>query len=320
MAAVPIWQDKIITIPASSVLFRIYDWDNSVTLYQGVANARPGESSVKLRVNDICADYLVNSLPTLTDRTFTGLPVKRFGIQTKTGNQAWSPFEDVTFYDDWSYSYGTSPSDLSCPINGRVDDRMFILFSGKEMSSLSASYHRTSGSSTSRSVTLPTTPTTGTGAFKADAVSGVDRITIKSRVYYPVGSCYKYALYYVNAFGGWDQFLLEGNDMEVDEVVRYIREVEYDNTSIVNRGMDNYVNEVKKSWTLHSGLLTDDQASRMHHLINSPLVYLCHISSGDMIPVIMKTNTCEYKTFKNQGRRMVEYTLEVELAQNRIRR
>jgi hypothetical protein len=58
----------------------------------------------------------------------------------------------------------------------------------------------------------------------------------------------------------------------------------------------------------------------MHHLINSPLVYLCHISSGDMIPVIMKTNTCEYKTFKNQGRRMVEYTMQVELSQNRIRR
>jgi hypothetical protein len=127
-------------------------------------------------------------------------------------------------------------------------------------------------------------------------------------------------LYYVNAYGGWDQFLLEGNDMEADELTRYIREVEYDNNQLVNRGTDNYVSEISKTWTLHSGLLTDDQASRMHHLLNSQMVFLCHISSGDMIPVIMKTNTCEYKTFKNQGRRMVEYTMEVGLAQNRIRR
>lgn len=318
--AVPIWKDKIFTIPVTSVLFRIYDWDNSIALYQGVANAKPGETSCKIRVNDICADYLVNELPTLMDRAFTALPVKRFGLQTKSGNSSWSPFEDVTFYNDWSYDYGFTGNDLSDPINGRIDGRMFVLFSGKDMTSLSASFHRTTGTSSTRSVTLPSTPADGTGAFKANAIANVDRITIKSRVYRVVGSCYKYALYYVNAYGGWDQFLLEGNDLEADDDNRYIREIEYDNNLIVNRGTDNYVNEVKKSWTLHSGLLTDDQASRMHHLINSPLVFLCDIPTGDMIPVIMKTNTCEYKTLKNQGRRMAEYTLEVELAQNRIRR
>ena len=197
---------------------------------------------------------------------------------------------------------------------------MTILFTGLEMSSLAASYHRTTGTSTSRSVSLPSTPATGTGAFKANAISGVDRITIKSRVYYPVGACYRYALYYVNAYGGWDQFLLEGNDLEADELTRYIHEVVYDNNQLVSRGKVNFVNEVNKTWDLHSGLLTDDQASRMHHLINSPMVYLCYIPTGDMIPVTMKTNTCEYKTFKNQGNRFAQYTLQVEIAQNRIRR
>lgn len=318
--AIPIWKDKIITLPNASSPFRIYDWDNSVTLYQGYAHAKPGDSYAKVRVNDICADYLVNVLPTMTDRSFTALPVKTFSLQIKTGSNTWTPFEDFTFYNDWSYDYGATPSDLSCPINGRVDDRMTILFSGLDMASLSATYRKTSGSTTARTVTLPSNPASGTGAFLANAVSDVNRITIKSRTYYPVGSCYRYALYYVNAYGGWDQFLLEGNDLEADELTRYIREVEYDNNLLVNRGTDNYVSEISKTWTLHSGVLTDDQASRMHHLLNSPMVYLCQIASGDMIPVIMKTNTCEYKTLKNQGRRMVEYTMEVGLAQNRIRR
>lgn len=318
--AVPIWKDKIIDLGEASIQFRIYDWDNAISLYDGVAHAKPGEATAKVRINDICADYLVNALPTLTDRAFTALPVKRFGVQLRYPGQTWIPLTDVTFYNDWSYDYGATPSDLSCPINGRVDDRMFILFSGLDMASLSASYHKTTGTSSSRSVTLPSNPASGTGAFKANALTNVDRITIKSRTYYLAGSCFKYALYYVNAYGGWDQFLIEGNDIEADAITRYIREVEYDNTLIVNRGKDNYVNEVTKSWTLHSGLLTDDQASRMHHLLNSPLVYLCQISTGNMIPVIIKTDTCEYKTYKNQGNRMFDYTMQVEIAQNRIRR
>ena len=193
MAAIPIWKDKIVEITGTSVQFRVYDSANSISLYQGVAHAKPGESSVKIRVNDICADYLVNALPTLTDRTFTSFALPSFVVQKYSGG-SWSTIETIQFYNDWSYDYGASPSDLSCPINGRVDDRMFILFSGKEMSSLSASYHKTNGTSSSRTITLSSTPATGTGAFKADAVSNVDRITIKSRTYYLAGSCFKYAL------------------------------------------------------------------------------------------------------------------------------
>lgn len=314
--AIPIWKDKIVDLGSASVLFRITT--GGTTIYEGKATARPGESTAKVRINDICADYLVNTLPTMQDLAYTALTLPTFTIQKKPSS-SWSTVTSVQFIPDWSYNYGTTPSDLSAPINGRVDNRMLILFSGSGMSSLSASYHRTSGTSTSRSVSV-SSGSTGTGAFNAGAVSGVDRITIKSRVYYPIGSCYRYALYYVNAFGGWDQFLIEGNDMEVDEVVRHLREVEYDNNTITNAGKDNYVNEVNKSWIFHSGLLTDDEASRMHHLLDSNCVYLCHIPSRYMYPVIVETNTCQYKTFKNQGRRMVEYTIQVGLAQNRLRR
>lgn len=319
MAAIPIWNDKIVEITGTSVQFRIYDSANSISLYQGVAHAKPGESSVKIRVNDICADYLVNALPTLTDRTFTSFALPSFVVQKYSGG-SWSNVETIQFYNDWSYDYGFSGATLSDPINGKVTTDMFILFSGKGIGNISAAYHKTNGTITSRSTIVSPTPNDGTCVFDAGAVANTERIAITGINYFVVPGCHKYALYYVNAFGGWDQFLLEGNDMMTDEVTRHIREVEYSNTLLVNRGMDNYVNEVKKTLTLYSGFLTDDQASRMHHLLNSPLVYLCHIPSGDMIPVIMKTNTCEYKTFSNQGNKMVNYTMQVEIAQNRIRR
>jgi hypothetical protein len=58
----------------------------------------------------------------------------------------------------------------------------------------------------------------------------------------------------------------------------------------------------------------------MHHLINSTDVYLYDIAAGQMIPVTIPTTSCEYKTFHNQGNQLVNYAIQVHVAQNRIRR
>lgn len=318
MALIPIWKDKVSDLLMSSAEFRIRT--GGETIYSGKSIARPGESSAKVRVNDICADYLVNALPTITDRTFTSFGLQAFSVQKKSGG-SWSPVESIDFYNDWSYDYGFTGDVLSDPINGKVTADMFILYSKKNISAnISAVYRKNDGTTTTRTTTISPTPDHGTCCFDAGAVSSANRVAI-SGTYYPiVADCYKFALYYVNAYGGWDQLLVEGNDMETDSLERHIREQEYDNTNIVNRGRVNYVNEVTKSWTLNTGLLNDDEASRMHHLINSPLVYLCDIVSSTFIPVVITTNTCEYKTYKNQGNRMFNYQLGIELAQNRIRR
>jgi len=318
MALIPIWKDKVVDLLMASAEFRIRTGGD--TIYAGKSIARPGESTAKVRVNDICADYLVNALPTITDRTFTSFGLSAFSVQKRSGG-SWGVVESIDFYNDWSYDYGFTGDVLSDPINGKVTADMFILYSKKNISAnISAVYRKTDGTTTTRTTTISPTPDHGTCVFDAGAVSSANRVAI-SGTYYPiVADCYKFALYYVNAYGGWDQLLVEGNDMETDSLERHIREQEYDNTNIVNRGKVNYVNEVTNSWTLNTGLLTDAEAGRMHHLINSPMVYLCLIASSTFIPVVITTNTCEYKTYKNQGNRMFNYQLTIELAQNRIRR
>lgn len=318
MAAIPIWKDKVIDLGGASVEFRITIGGN--TIYSGKAMARPGEANAKVRINDICADYLVNALPTITDRTFTSFALPSFVVQKKSGG-TWSTIDTITFYNDWSYDYGFSGVLLSDPINGKVTEDMFILYSRLNLTAnLVATYHKTGGTTTNRTSTISPTPNDGTSAFDVGAVSDTIKVVIGSLTYNVVPDCYKYALYYINAFGGWDHLLVEGTDLEADSLERHFREQEYDNGNIQNRGRVNYVNEVTKSWTLNTGLLTDDQASRMHHLINSPLVFLCEIASSTFIPVVITTNTCEYKTYRNQGNRMFNYQLTIELAQNRIRR
>ena len=318
MAAIPIWKDKVVDLLMSSAEFRIRTGGD--TIYAGMSIARPGESTAKVRVNDICADYLVNTLPTITDRTFTSFGLDAFSVQKRSGG-SWSPVESIEFYNDWSYDYDFTRDVLSVPINGKVTKDMFILYSKKEITAnITATYRKTDGTTTTRTTTVSPTPNHGTCCFDVGAVVNTNRVNISDKYYPVVDDCYKFALYYVNAYGGWDHLLVEGNEMETDSLERHIREREYDNTSIVNRGKVDYVNEVTKSWTLNTGLLNDDEASRMHHLINSTMVYLCDIATATFIPVVITTNTCEYKTYNNQGNRMFNYQLTIELAQNRIRR
>lgn len=319
MAAIPIWKDKLVTLSSSSAIeFRITM--NGTVIYTGKATKRPGAASIVAKINEICADYLSSVLPTRTDRAWTGMSLPSFAVQTKSGS-TWSTQETVQFYPNWSYDYGFSGNNLSFPINGRLDRGMWLFASVlAKATPLNATYRISSGSSSTRAVTISPSPGTGTGVWKVSAVANTVRITVNGNEYSVVTNCAKFALYYVNAYGGWDQFLIEGNDMEVDSLERFIREQEYDNNSILNAGKVNYVNDITKSWTLNSGWMSNDAGLRMHHLLNSCLVYLFDIATGDFIPVTISTNSCEYKTRKNQGRSMVNYSFTVTLAQNRIRR
>ena len=338
MATSPIWKDYFVQIGGDSVEYRIV-LDNGNVVYQGKAFRRPGDTEINIRINDICADYFTNVLPTLSQAEFTQLDLPlTFTIQEKVGN-TWSDVEDVQFLNDWSYDYGYDPDTMgmSFPINGHIDARMPIVYTGLNMTEVTATIYFRNG--TSSQVIIPLVATgdfnadfnddfsrsvaaagSGTAVFFPSAWTDVVKVVVGNSTFKVVTECAKYALYYVNAYGGWDCLLIEGNTLEADNLTRHTREILYDNRDIGNRGIDNYVNEITKGFTFHSGWLLDDQGERMHHLINSTDVYLYDIANEQMIPVTIPMATCEYKTFKNQGNMLVDYTIQVEVAQNRIRR
>lgn len=161
---------------------------------------------------------------------------------------------------------------------------------------------------------------TGTAVFNLSEYGNIKSVKIDKVTYEMVEGCNRYALYYVNAHGGWDSLLIEGNHSEVDNLTRHNREVEYDNRSIQNRGRQNYVNEISKTLTLHTSWMSDEESSRMHHLLNSTEVYLYDINKDEMIPVVLKNSTTEYKTYRSNGHKLFNYTIEVSYANDRIRR
>ena len=334
----PIWKDYYVNLgTAESIQFRILVGED--VIYTGKAYKRPGKTNNEIRINDICADFLENKFPSLQQSSFTGgnQPMS-FIVQTLSGT-TWSTKTTVQFDNNWSYDYDYDPTQMgmSFPINGRIDSKQWFVFTAYNAKTINARVKMLDGSALD--IVIPVeisddfnddfnmdfsqsvrAAQTGTAVFDLSKFGNVESVTIGNKTFKIVNTCSRYALYYVNAYGGWDSFLIEGNHMVSDNITRHTRETEYDNRSIQNRGKHNYVNEIVKSMTLHTSWLSDEESLRMHHLLNSTEVYLYDMEIKQMIPIILSNSTTDYKTYKSNSGKLVNYAIEVEYANTRLRR
>lgn len=338
--ALPIWKDYFFTLPDAADVATFTIYADGTAIYSGRAYKRPGADAIEIRVNDICADWLSSVLPDLGQAAFSALALPSFALRysydTGGGTAVVGTLGPVTFLPDWSYDYGydADRDGMAFPINGRIAPGMLVTYSFPSASSITAVIHTAGGDYT---VIIPIAITADfnddfnddfAGAARSDAGgtvvintlawSDVLAVDIGDITYNVADGCHDYALYYTNAYGGWDFLLMEGASSEADGLTRHTIDTDYDNRDIRNRGRRNYVNEITKRWTLHTGWLSDEESSRMHHLLNSTNVYLYDIAAGDMIPVVLTGTETPYKTYKTDG--MVQYTVEAQLAQERTRR
>ena len=137
-------------------------------------------------------------------------------------------------------------------------------------------------------------------------------VVINGVTYNVVDTCAKYVLYYQNAYGGYDSLLIEGMSSEEDAVSR--------KTMSDIDGKKNYLNDISKTITLHTSWMTDEESLRMHHLLNSNLVYLHDLELNEVYPVILNNSNTQYKTYKSNGCKLVNYTIDVTLAEYRRRK
>lgn len=339
--AVPIWKDKYFTINQVSTRFRVRLNDASGDIiYTGTAYARPNASEIKLKVNDICADYIRQTLP-VWGQEFTPQAFSRTFFVQYLGGGTWQAAGSVTFYYDWSYDYNylASRDGFSFPISETVEGRQYLLMTLDTVDEdINATITFKDGTSLTQVVTIRRTAdfnddynddfalfemaaASGTAVLDLSDFSDVASVTINGSTF-PVDStgCHNYVLYYVNAYGGWDSLLVNGRVSETDAYTRHNQAVEYDNTDSQGRGILNHVNEVEKRFTLQTGWLTELGASRMHHLLGSTFVYLHDLQTGDILPVVLTNGDCPYKTHGGEGNRLINYTIEATVAQERVRR
>ena len=164
--------------------------------------------------------------------------------------------------------------------------------------------------------------TSGVSTYVCDAAQydGMD-ISFSGKTYYKVGACDgEYGMYYLNATGGMDAFLFQGKCKRTDNYSQYEYYRDYDNGSL-DPGRLRYVTEITPSWELHTGWLTEDEAENMvFNLFPSTKVYIHDLVAGKIIPVVITDTKAEFKTRRNNGKNLIQYTVNCKAAQDMARR
>lgn len=307
--AIPIWKDKHVNLGSADSIDYTIQTGNSLVLYSGRAVRRPGEAYNTIRINDICADYLSNYFPDISMEVAGSGVVEVFRVCDSDDNI----IEEVEFVDDWSYIERNGDPTLSEPIDRRVSARQTLFFSRINQQDEIATLRYKSGTTSLYTLSAEEQGTlAGTCILPIYGFNGLESVTIREITYKVVDDCTRYILVYANAFGGWDTLMHSGNIQETD---RYQRR-----TALLDGARKNHVNEVERTMSFTTGWLTDDEASRMHHLLGSTNVFLCDTFENTYTPVMVTNPDCPYKTFKNTGRNLVSYTIELSYSTNRIRR
>lgn len=288
-AALSIWKDTYFTVPASASPFSYTISVDGNTIFSGKAFVAPDEAEIKIKVNDICKDYLSITLPELPTGTGSTTTDDTLSVRTFTVNsEGGVPLSSYTFTNDWSYDWEEYSSSgftyKACPINGRTTNGQFILLSRMSRG----------------------------GVAKTFASLHIAPLYAP---YYTTGYCGDYALYYLNSHGGWDSFLIEGNVRRKDEYNRLTISTPYNNNTL-EWGKRAYDNQIRPSWEMTTGYLTDTESEILaKNLLRSNQVYLHDIVRGKIWPVVLTDGTGDFKTFKTNGRKFITYTINAEASQ-----
>ena len=326
----PIWANNVVRVETllNSVKYEVRY--NSETIYSGKAYVIPNTNYVEIDMSKICASYLNSSLEGIIDAPAnynTLNSVKKFALYIN-GN-----LEGAYMYYN-SYTYAPTPEYLnllggetmlilSDPIRKVFDSRQYIVYS------LMNVLIKSGGSGIPCYAYFYNSKNERTEVFGSLSV-GIGYVTMMKAPEDAVAfemygqktpikkTCCKYCLYYQNALGGWDSFLIDGNDKRTDKITSYNYIKAVDNTT-KSFGTKKYMNTISTAYKLHTDWLNDDEASRMHHLLESTEVYLHNLEDDTIIPVNITNNSCEFKTFTNNGKKKFNYEINVELARTKVR-
>lgn len=334
----PIWKDIYYTKYNTPILdYTIYNEDN-IPIYKGKSIATPDSNDVTFNINKVCSNYLSSSLSEdISNRIeYINDYAKFFTIKEKNDSVAGEkPIAQYRFYNNYLYDVEKGGIFISEPIRQKnngyattvdVDHRQYMVISA---------YYKGDGS---KEISVIETTAIGGSKIKSIVIDNTSQMvrfyrnsSLKNVSYYTkntedksfnfniVNTCYDYCLYYVNAYGGWDSLLIDANVKKVDKIESKYYNRAFNNTT-TQFEKKKFTNVITPQYILHTGWFNDDEQSRLYHLLESTEVYLHNLITDEIVPVNITNNTCEYKTFTNNGRKKFSNTINVEVAQTRIRK
>lgn len=313
----PIWKDYVYTIPVQASRIQYLLKYNGNAIYKGWSY-ETGQNENKICVNEIARDYLYSNYPEAQNVWYQDYSAEKdfeLYIGLSENDEPQTKVSNIHFTYDWSYDldYLSIPSEAWIamePLQDYYDTRQYQIFSVNDTSTVRFNNTTYTNSRTGRSIIKTQFNTPGTITLQHGGYSR--SFTVKD-------NCgLRYCLYYVNSRGGWDSVLVDGVSMKTD---KYDRETYTQNylTPSRQRGVIEYRNNITESWTLYLRSIGDSKNPLFHNLFESTNVFLHDLEEGRVLPVIITSTEMQYKTRKNQGRKLYTYQITVESAQRKLR-
>ena len=282
------WEDVILQRTESVFDYRIYNRTNLI--FQGRAYKRPNADTNDIKLNKIFENYLSNSINDLLNSgepEDTGVDASKvFQIMKLDADGTETLIDEYTILYDWSYDFRFrgENTDLSRPINGRYVAGMYK---------------------------MDTT---------VDGKSGTVTNNLTEGPYNVLADCGEYALYYLNAYGGWDALLIDGTVLKKSTIKQYTTDRNINNSRIEFE-QTKYINEIQDAYEINTGFLTDEQAANLSkNLIPSREVYLHFLNDNKIIPVLITDSSVTYQTYQTNNLQMPQYKINVKESQIKLRK
>lgn len=302
----PIWRDDVHTSSANDFVEYHISLGTDI-IYAGKAYKYPEASNIEWTINDVCSNYIGTGI------TFTN-GIQRIPNYCKTFSVVTNDqtLTDTKFYNSWAYD--DTDYWLSDPIDYRVDPRQWLPVSFL--------------SSNSRNITVGSTAYTASASDDGWTVmTNLNNLTLNCGGTFTVTpgigrprnyrvDCGDFALYYANAYGGWDALLVKGTTKKTDNI-------EHLNYRKKSRDLSefskvNYQNNITPTWSLNTGITINGQ--KMYHLLESTMVYLHNLNTNEIIPVVITNAQCEYLDYTNNGKKPYYYNITVEESNLKLRK
>ena len=316
----PTWQDVFVEIPRTSedesdITYSVSVFDDKTNTFEVVyrGNAVFTEEEPEINITEIVRDYVEDHINIYAEGGSTQKS-DLTKVMLNTYEEDANLVASLYYYYDYSFDKDYKFT-RNMPILNHFDTRQDIFLS---FLNLSGETNNVTISTGGRLLRL-TFDTPGIFHHKRAYREGNviinapdKRTTLTSK-----NTCAKYAIYYLNPLGGWDQLLIEGKVVKTIKLENKTFKRNFDNNTNEFENK-HYLKNLTTSYKLTTGYLNDAQAKLMPNLIETTKAYLCELDTKNYIPVLINNNSVDIKTYRNQGRKLFTYTIEVQESQNKF--
>ena len=312
----PIWKDIYVDLPYEHNYFRLINISSGFVMYEGMIY---GIITSQVGITDVLRDYMT----TVSDpfvNTFTSTQTLLVDMQTSSDGVNWQSSYTFRLYYNYSYDEERKVYLEAQPID-YFDPRQYLLFTFQSYDNIKENIEITKKFRTTSSQTQTISSLNEQKTYVSKAASNYS-IKIKTSneemIFKDRCTNTNYAVYYINRYGGWSWMLFQGKNLKTDKTKQSTYKMDFDNNVGTEFNTKVYQNDITETWQLTSDYLTDKQSELLKHLYSSPLVYLHDLKEDKVMSVLVDTKSFDYKTYRNQGRKMFTHTIKVNSSQTKI--